>query len=276
MKTLKKFIEDLNNTNEKNSSSLRIIDYIFTGGIPISPSSFERIFGHLYGRYLHATEVSNFKSLMNLQGTRKTISCFNKWENNKIFKYGATGIDLVYPCTFLLEGNYAIDAGADIYTSYDSAGRRWILPGEFPEQKGNIFKLIDKISKTIIQKYTKENPIVGELINSVVSGQKFRRVAIRDFEETSLPKSEVISKYIDISEKVILSFKSDIEKHFSKLTYNYNELLGYNFKVIGGVITKQSFNNYKEYRNVPSELNSLLTIAKHSEEQIKICSDFLQ
>jgi len=225
------FYELFTNLSEKNNSSNFILNSMNKGMIPISPKTFERIFGDQVGYYFHSSEIDNIDTLKKIGKSRKTISAFTEIGNYSIFT-GAFDIELDFPVVSILNGKYALKTPLDSFTEYGDSGRRWVDPYTMNSSKPT--KYLRKISDEITDKLKKE----------------FGTIDIySDIENTR--KKELIKRYYEISEEILLKNKKVLEEISNMpLTDEYNEVLGYSFKIIKSLVTYNSF-----YRFVAEELN---------------------
>jgi len=222
--TFKKYLR----LNEVGSN--RILYFIKNQYIPLTPKMLERIFVIHKEIYYHVTDINNTKKLEKLQGTKKQISCFNNWSSTAIFEYGADGINNSYPVTFTLKGSYTFGASSDIFTEQDPQGRRWISPLDITDNdNGGLFS---KISEDI-NKIFKKSKIM----------KKIGEIDITDTDNKT--SYEIIKTYMDITEKVLLKYKDKIEDTLTEPeVYEYNEIMGYNFKIISKKMIEDDFVKY--------------------------------
>jgi len=241
---LKSILESL---NEKNNSSVAILDYITKKFVPVSPKMMERILGVDEGIYFHMLDLMNVPQLKKLQGKKKTVSCFDKWSNDDIFS-GADGLELEEPVCAVLSGKKAIHHNADIWTGYDSQGRRWIAPNVIRDERVQRFwKTIgEQIHRRIVNSewFDMENCEFCEdlpcFINKTIMSNECR------YSEDDLKKTkmELIKLYFETAEEVLIDYKDDLksllEYSENDLVDGYNEILGYDFKIIDLIITAEN------------------------------------
>lgn len=197
--------------NEKNNSSEFIIMRIKYGAIPLSPSTFERIFGEQTGRYLHVLDVDNIPRLKKLSRTKKTISAFNRIKNNSIFR-GAIGINLENPCVALLEGKYVFDFNDDAYTIFDKQGRRWISVSDLETSRD----FYENISDFIVDNFK----------------EKLKKFDIDFYKlKDEKEKSMAIKLYFDATEEVLRDEEDNIIDYNKTLNNDYNEVVAYDFEI---------------------------------------------
>lgn len=243
---MKKFREFL---NEKNNSSAFIIKRIRNGAIPLSPSTFERIFGDKTGRYLHVLDISKISSLKKISKTKKSISAFSRMESNFIFT-GAKGLSIANPCVALLEGKYIFDFNDDVFTSFDSQGRRWIEVGDLEESASFYEDISD-----LIQDEFKEQ----------LRGLNMHLYELKDNKEIQT----AITLYFDITEKILKSQEKKIIKFNKTLINSYNEIVAYDFEIKKILVTKE---NMKDEDNK----DDLIEVVETKDKLIKQSLIFLE
>jgi len=234
---------------EKGSSE--ILSKIYQGHIPISPKAFERVFGTKTRYYFHTLELLKIHTLQRMQGTRKTISCFDQWDGYSIL-WGAEGIDLEIPIVAVLKGKVAFRTPEDNYSYYDSQGRRWINIMEITNVP--LKNSLTKISGEIQSKFKSENPELWDLLS-----------AVYDYEEISnKDKAAIIQKYIDVAGKVISRSRGTLLSLASQTTSNYSEVLGYDFKIVKLMTTREVERPYGDILDFQS-----IEIMRDSKELFK-------
>jgi len=243
-----KFNEYLEVITEKNNSSWNTFYKMSKWYIPLSPKALERIFPEKKGTLYHVADLTLRENLEKLQGKRKTVSCFTDFSSDDIFS-GAEGIDYDYPAVYVLNGTYTIGSYEDIYTEMDSQGRRWIMPDEIMED--DIEVLFKKVSDDLYKQFLKK-----DIFKEYTEEQVY--MLIDDHEK--IPgklKARIIKDYLDSAEEAINKNKKEISKLLKRRTSNYNEVLGYNFKIKNIKMEEEHFFNWvvSEYKNVPLDFD---------------------
>jgi len=267
---LKEILEKLN-----ESASDNIIVAISNGNIPISPKTMERILGENKMNYLHVLEVEDVKKLEKLQHTRKTVSCFNKWGNKSIFEYGADGMELGAPAIALLNGKAAIHQKDDIFTDLDWQGRRWIDADAIEDDELLEFwtsikdEILTKIMKWFEKNYNCDKPL-GYILNGLKVGEWDCDFDVKMF------KKDLISNYIDITEKILKKYKKQILSFMKyESVERYNEILGYDFEIkeiaiVADNIYQNSMLNNEEEEIISEDQDYYINVIDRNSETFKI------
>jgi len=229
------FKEYIGTVVEANSSD-SIFSKIKSGDIPLSPKVLEGIFEIKNEEYYHLTDLSFKPKMEKLQGSRKTISCFNKWNRSDIFN-GAAGIEYDFNALFILQGNYTFKMPEDFYTDFDKQGRRWIQWYEIGYNK--MMSFYENLSDKIKDDFMSQD--FGVMTSKEVS-EKIYSVQWDSIDGKT--KAIIIKNYLDSTEKVLKKYKKKINEFMSEETEYYNEILGYNFKIKGIKMQGEDFFNY--------------------------------
>jgi len=250
----------LENLNEKNNSSASILDYIARKNVPVSPKMIERILGVEEGTYFHMLDLLNVPLLRKLQDKRKTISCFDKWSNDDIFS-GADGIELEEPVCAVLSGKKAIHHNSDIWTGFDSQGRRWVSPGNISDERVKRFWVTvgEQIHRRIVNSdwFEMENCEFCEDIPCFINKTIMSNECGYGEDDLKKTKMELIKLYFDVTEEVLNDYRDDLksllEYSENDLVDGYNEILGYDFKIIDLIITAENARTaileYKDFKS---------------------------
>jgi hypothetical protein len=251
---------------EKNNSSDSILKMIFENNIPLSPKAFDRIFGERTKKLLHIHEVNSINNLIDLEGSKKTISAFHTWDDeSEIFDSGATGIDLDDICVTCFEGNVVFDYTIDVYTTMDSQGRRWIVPFDIPA--GEDFDLFKEISQLISKEFNKISEFELEELRNLFMKKSFSKISGKD-------KAKIIKDYFDISESVLKDYKRELE--FKGKVRNYNETVA-SIKKIDKIVAPENvwykyfYENYNgtNYEDLNLNCKEFKQFKKDLEKEIK-------
>jgi len=236
---------------EKSKDTSRsIFSKIMNHYIPITPKAMERIFTVNKEEFFHVTDIINIEKVEKLQGSKKTMSCFTDFGSYDIFD-GADGIDYDSPITFVLKGSYTFGASEDIYTEMDEQGRRWVMPPDIRD--GHVKDLFDDISEDIFMEFMKSPNFKG------MTEQNIQTLVEEQHLIEGKDKARIIKDYLDASEKIIKKYKKDIEDVMGGEVHNYNEVLGYNFKIVKKKMLLDKFLNFMIEAS-PAEVKSLLKI----------------
>jgi len=250
----------LESLNEKDDSSVVILEFIARKFVPISPKMMERIFGDEEGTYFHMLDLLNVPQLRKLQNKRKTVSCFDKWNNDDIFS-GADGIELEEPVCAVLSGKKAVHHNADIWTKFDSQGRRWVEPDNIADSRVRRFwkTMGEQIHRRIMDTdwFETENCEFCKDLSCFIGKTIVSNECKYNEDDLKKTKMELIKLYFDVTEEVLIDYKDDLksllEYSENDLVDGYNEILGYDFKIIDLIITAENARtailDYKDFKS---------------------------
>jgi len=98
--------------------------------VPLTPSLVNYIWGKQRVTTFHIGDVLGIDKIASMVGTRKSLSTFRFMEKTMLSKM--RGIQTEGGIIYQIEGNLQFDAPADIMSTPDESGRRWITLHVFP------------------------------------------------------------------------------------------------------------------------------------------------
>jgi hypothetical protein len=240
----------------QESKSKSILQKIRFNYLPISPKFFEEVFGAKEKYCFMAMQKKRIPSLYKRQHKKNQISTFTKWINTDIF-WGAEGLNWEgSTIVAVLKGKVTLEGNSDLWTEYDSQGRRWIDVGELKSNslfQDNLIKTLSKLTLEIRTEFTSDKyyPEFDENI------------------KTNKDKQQYIKDFFDISYKYLKKYKTQLENAIDNVA-NYNEVLCYDYEIVELLIydsnltplDKTDLNNikkikYKTFDNI-NELENYL------------------
>ena len=111
--------------------------------IPLTPSIVNYIWGKQRVTTFHIGDVNGIDSMKDLIGTKKSLSTFRYMEKNML--KDIKGIQTEGGIIYQIEGDLQFDAPADVMSTPDESGRRWITLHVLPKN------IIDKIVKEFLE-----------------------------------------------------------------------------------------------------------------------------
>ena len=187
--------------------------------IPISPSMFKRIWPNtIRTTVFHTTDSEGVKSLVRLEGKKKSISAFFEMQSKYMESGVATegGIHTVLE----MEADVLVSSKGDIMSVVDKTGRRWTSVFDLRQVSYTDFKPIERDLEALITKLLKKylTPIFGldkvkNMADEYVVWSDMKKIV--DNKTLSL----MIKDYMDEMEKLI---KKNID-NFSDALLGYAE-----------------------------------------------------
>lgn len=107
-----------------------IQSHILKMDIPLTPSLVNYIWGSQRVTTFHVGDVHGIDRIASMVGTRKSLSTFRFMEKTMLSKMH--GIQTEGGIIYQIEGDLQFDAPADIMSSPDESGRRWVTLHVFP------------------------------------------------------------------------------------------------------------------------------------------------
>lgn len=111
--------------------------------IPLTPSIVNYIWGKQRVTTFHIGDVNGIDSMKDLIGTKKSLSTFRYMEKNML--KDIKGIQTEGGIIYQIEGDLQFDAPADVMSTPDESGRRWVTLHVLPKN------IIDKIVKEFLE-----------------------------------------------------------------------------------------------------------------------------
>ncbi len=165
------------------------------GKLPLSLNIVKKLVDPIRTTSLHATDVENLSNVVALQGTKKSISTFNKTS-----KYGklvqGNGMHTKGGIIVALSGVVLAQSIMDLWTEPDKQGRRWVEPG------------------TIIDGLGRERDVVFNFAPELKKYKENWKEHSFDGTITNAEKAEFIKKYYDAAEKFMLSKKKEFQDKY--------------------------------------------------------------
>ncbi len=165
------------------------------GKLPLSLNIVKKLVDPIRTTSLHATDVDNLSNVVALQGTKKSISTFNKTS-----KYGklvqGNGMHTRGGIIVALSGVVLAQSIMDLWTEPDKQGRRWVEPG------------------TIIDGLGRERDVVFNFAPELKKYKENWKEHSFDGTITNAEKAEFIKKYYDAAEKFMLSKKKEFQDKY--------------------------------------------------------------
>ena len=181
------------------------------GQLPLSLNIVKQLVDPIKTTSLHVTTIENLPKVAALEGTKKSISTFNKIDKySKIIQNGK-GVDTDGGIFVLLSGVVLAQSIMDLWTAPDKQGRRWVNPG------------------TIIADLGRETDVVFNFAPELKPFKKrWKEDPLNEF--TPAEKNEFIRNYYDAAQKFMLSKKKEFQDKYlnsNKLYYesDWNEVV---------------------------------------------------
>ena len=102
------------------------LDFAAMRKIPISAPIMKKVIGDINVTSFHITDIQNISKIKSLVGKKKSISTFNTYGANASELKHGIGIKTKGGILLSLEGKLMASNAADIMSSPDETGRRWI------------------------------------------------------------------------------------------------------------------------------------------------------
>jgi hypothetical protein len=211
--------------------------------IPMSPTIGNILNKGKRIRAFHVTSPEKLSQLNSLQGTKKSISCMTRVPD-RLLNPDVRKIQGVWNSgvIFYLEGTLLLKARADIGSSPDEQGRRWVgLPPIHHNKWEKVVakdEMLDKISKQIYANNAFGHPLRGKV----------------KIEPKLLYKA--LFRYIELAEKFVKENNEGIESEFKSMKKdNWNELLLNDIELIDAIWD----GNEGDRKEVKSKLESMVS-----------------
>tara|TARA_Y100001973_G_scaffold81152_1_gene119596 strand:- start:259 stop:1152 length:894 start_codon:yes stop_codon:yes gene_type:complete len=231
---------------EKVAHTKKSLEWVSMDFIPMFPKVMKQIMGDTPITVFHNLDQDSIKNkLSNVIGKKKSISTFSADTSNRLSLGG--GVQTDGGVVLEVEGKVLVAGTEDLGSVPDEAGRRWLHPNTLGKILG--LKQFDgggggiNYRKTIYKYDKKLEDILFRYKTSLLKSPTDSAEDNARFPDyTGKQKADLIKRYIDASNKFLLSNKDSIKKSFMnnvnnpKITtfmskYGYNELLVYDVKV---------------------------------------------
>jgi hypothetical protein len=194
-----------------------VFDKCLKGEVPLSLNIVKKLVDPIVAKSLHITDISNLPKLSALEGTKKSISTFNKTTKwGKIVQ--GKGLWTEGGVIVSMTGTILAQSIHDLWTYPDEQGRRWIEPGVMfgnpNRSRYQVYEFAPELEPYRV-KFMQQN-ILGEIPNQ--------------------EKADFIKKYFEAAEKFMLSRKKEfVDKYSNANTLYYdsdwNEVVLTNIKI---------------------------------------------
>ena len=185
------FKESLNEVKWEDTA----YDKCMLGKLPLSLNIIQKLVEPIRTTSLHATDVENLSTIASLQGSKKSISTFNKTS-----KYGklvqGKGMHTKGGIIVAVSGVVLAQSIMDLWTEPDKQGRRWVNPG------------------TIIANLGREQDVVFNFAPELKPYKEEWSKNMYDKPATSKEKAEFIKKYYDAADRYMLSKKKEFQEKY--------------------------------------------------------------
>ena len=199
--------------------------------IPISAPIMKKVIGDINVTSFHITDIQNISKIKSLVGKKKSISTFNTYGANASELKHGVGIKTKGGILLSIEGKLMASNAADIMSSPDESGRRWIADYHLTD-------IFDDVGAG-------EIGIETELDKNKIWKEKYSALSLGKITAlTSTDKAEYIKLYIDAVTKLMIKHKEAIKKEFGQaVTDNdgfWNEMVVSQIKVKDALILSDS------------------------------------
>ena len=207
------------------------LDFAAMRKIPISAPIMKKVIGDIDVSSFHITDIKNVSKIKSLVGKKKSISTFNTYGANASELKHGVGIKTKGGILLSLEGKLMASNAADIMSSPDESGRRWIADYHLTD-------IFDDVGAG-------EIGIETELDKNKIWKEKYSALSLGKITAlTSTDKAEYIKLYIDAVTKLMIKHKEAIKKEFGQaITDNdgfWNEMVVSQIKVKDALILSDS------------------------------------
>jgi phosphopantetheine adenylyltransferase len=194
-----------------------VFDKCLKGEVPLSLNIIKKLVDPIVAKSLHVTDIENLPKVAALEGTKKSISTFNKTTKWGKIAQGK-GLWTKGGVLVSMTGTILAQSIHDLWTYPDKQGRRWIEPGVmFDNPSRSRYQVYDFAPelKPYREKFIQQN-ILGEIPNQ--------------------EKADFIKKYFVAAEKFMLSRKKEFVDRYSNANTLYydsdwNEVVLTNIKI---------------------------------------------
>jgi hypothetical protein len=187
------------------------------GKLPLSLNIVQKLVEPIKATTLHITDINNLPKVAALQGTKKSISTFNKTTKwGKIVQ--GKGLWTEGGVLVALSGVILAQSIMDLWTEPDKQGRRWVNPGTVIANLGREQDVVFKFAPEL-------QPYKAQYIEHAFDGTI-----------TNADKAEFIKKYYEAAERYMLSKKKDFQETYSNSKglhweADWNEVVLTNIKI---------------------------------------------
>ena len=257
---------------EKIAHSKKSLEWVSMDFIPMSPPIIKQIMGDTPVTVFHNLDQDSIKNkLSKVIGKKKSISTYTGDKSNRLSM--GSGVQTDGGVVLEVEGKVLVAGTEDLGSVPDEAGRRWLHPNTFGKILG--MKQFDGGAGGIyyrksLYKYDKklEDMLFKYKTSLLIAPTDSKEDTDRFPPYTGKQKAELIKRYINASNKFLLSNKNKINKSFMdnvnnpKVTkfmsqYGYNELLVYDVKVKDAYVVIDIVGNPDDYEATEKALKQI-------------------
>ena len=257
---------------EKVAHTKKSLEWVSMDFIPMFPKVMKQIMGDTPITVFHNLDQDSIKNkLSNVIGKKKSISTFSADTSNRLSLGG--GVQTDGGVVLEVEGKVLVAGTEDLGSVPDEAGRRWLHPNTLGKILG--LKQFDgggggiNYRKTIYKYDKKLEDILFRYKTSLLKSPTDSAEDNARFPDyTGKQKADLIKRYIDASNKFLLSNKDSIKKSFMnnvnnpKITtfmskYGYNELLVYDVKVKDAYIVIDAVGDPNDFKATDKALKDI-------------------
>jgi hypothetical protein len=190
--------------NEGLKWESEVFDKCLHGEVPLSLNIVKKLVDPIVAKSLHITDIDNLSKVAALEGTKKSISTFNKTTKTGKIAQGK-GLWTKGGVIVSMTGTVLAQSIHDLWTYPDKQGRRWIEPGAMfgnpNRERDQVYNFAPEL-KPYKEKYQKE---------------------YFDGTTSNAEKAEFIKKYFEAAEKFMLSKKKEFVDRYSNANTLYYE-----------------------------------------------------
>ena len=192
--------ESLNEVKWEGDTFIRCMQ----GQLPLSLNIVKQLVDPIKTTSLHVTTIENLPKVAALEGTKKSISTFNKIDKYSKIVQNGKGVDTDGGVFVVLSGVVLAQSIMDLWTSPDKQGRRWVNPG------------------TVIDGLGRETDVVFNFAPELKPFKKrWKEDPLNEF--TPAEKNEFIRNYYDAAQKFMLSKKKEFQNKYLNSNQLYYE-----------------------------------------------------
>ena len=236
--------------NEAIKWESEVFDKCLHGQVPLSLNIVKKLVDPIVAKSLHVTDIDNLSKVAALEGTKKSISTFNKTTKWGKIAQGK-GLWTKGGVIVSMTGTILAQSIHDLWTYPDKQGRRWIEPGAMfgnpNRERDQVYNFAPEL-KPYKEKYQKE------YFDGTISNEE---------------KAEFIKKYFEAAEKFMLSNKKEFVDRYSNANTLYydsdwNEVVLTNIK-IEKILIIPSDEDEKEIQKVKQKYHNV-EVAKNEAD----------
>ena len=219
--------------------------------VPIYPKTMEQVIGKIPINAFHVTGPYHIKTMRDILGKKKSISTFTKANKSSGLAKGRGVQTDSGGVIFHVEGLLLARKYMDFDSVPDKTGRRWVMGHHIFDGDHMILKTALKKAK--MPNYDDWREIERKIAQKVENDPenedlRYTEVMNKVKKELGPIVAKQISKYIDITNKLLKKHKDDVKKSITqpskKSSAWWNEILIYNVKVKDCFVLKRVWDDY--------------------------------